>query len=659
MCGIAGIFNLQPQAPPGESALRSMLGTIRHRGPDQFGILSTDIAAIGNARLSIIDIAHGRQPITNEDRSLWIVYNGEVFNYLELREELEARGHIFTTRCDTEVILHLYEEYGKECLSRMNGQFSFAILDLKQRRLFLARDRVGVRPLFYTVTGGQLIFGSEIKELLTHPGVNARLDPHVLEEIFTFWCPATSQSVFEGVQELPPGSHLTADTSGIRLETWWEMSFDKRGNDYPNKDDEEGWAALVSERLTEATRLRLRADVQVGAYLSGGLDSSIISALVTRLHASKLNTFSISFTHPDFDERQFQKEVASALGTSHVAIEIAQEQIGEAFPDVIWHCETPLTRTSPVPLFLLSKTVQAAGIKVVLTGEGADEFFGGYDIFKEDRIRRFWARSPGSTWRWQMLRRLYEDIPSMAKLSPSYLARFFQEGLQETQAPCYSHLIRWRNNQRCGRFFSADLQQSLAAKKHPLWEELTPPPGLGSWGALERAQYWEIRLFMSRYLLSSQGDRVAMAHSVEGRFPFLDRDVMELASQVPSGLKLRGLTEKYILRKALGHLIPKKIAQRRKKPYRAPIHKSFFHARTPDYVKELLCPESIARTGYFNPAAVAQLAARIESGRPLGETDDMAIAGILSTQLLHERFISRFRPPAALGPQDDVAVIHA
>lgn len=657
MCGIAGIFNLTAQEPPGEMDLRRMLGTIRHRGPDQFGILCTKNAALGNARLSIIDIRHGRQPITNEDQNLWIVYNGEVFNYIELREELEERGHVFTTHCDTEVILHLYEEYGADCLSRMNGQFAFAILNVRDKSIFLARDRVGVRPLYYTIANGQLIFGSEIKELLTHPGVSARLNPQVLDQVFTFWCPSTPQSIFQGIEELLPGHYLTANAAGIRIETWWEMKFLPRTKDQPAATDGEGWARLLADRLTQATKLRLRADVPVGAYLSGGLDSSIISALVTRTHNTKLNTFSISFTHPDFDERSFQLEVAKALGTSHTAIEIDQEAIGDAFPDVIWHCESPLTRTSPVPLFLLSKTVQSTGLKVVLTGEGADEFFGGYDIFKEDRIRRFWARRPDSKWRWQLLRRLYEDIPAMSKLSPSYLARFFQEGLTDVDDPCYSHLIRWRNNQRCSRFFSAELRQELSGNQESHWEQLMPPPEMASWGALERAQYWEIRLFMSRYLLSSQGDRVGMAHSIEGRFPFLDREVMALASHVPSGLKLRGLTEKYLLRKALGHLIPPAIAQRRKKPYRAPIHKSFIHARTPEYVRALLSPESIQANGYFNPAAVSQLVLRIESGRPLGETDDMALAGILSTQLLHERFVRKFAPPPPLGSKDDVEVI--
>ncbi|MBI1840247.1 MAG: asparagine synthase (glutamine-hydrolyzing) [Verrucomicrobia bacterium] len=659
MCGIAGIFNLTPQEPPAEFQLRRMLGTIRHRGPDQFGILLNPIAALGSARLSIIDLSSGRQPICNEDKSLWIVYNGEVFNYIELREDLERRGHVFVTRSDTEVIVHAYEEYGPGCLSRFNGQFAFALLDLKKKQLFLARDRVGVRPLFYAVTQGQLVFGSEAKELLTHPRLSAELDPRVLEEIFVFWCSGSSRSIFKGIEELPPGSYMIADGSGIKIERWWEMSFDSTSSKPLGlkADDVDGWADALSERLTQATRLRLRADVPVGAYLSGGLDSSIISALVCKIHAPKLHTFSISFTNPDFDERQFQIEVAKALDTHHTAIEIRHEDIGAAFPRVIWHAETPLTRTSPVPLFLLSAQVQASRLKVVLTGEGADEFLGGYDIFKEDRVRRFWARSPDSKWRWHLLRRLYEDIPAMTKLSPSYLAKFFQDGLTDTHLPYYSHWIRWRNNQRCCRFFSPELQSRLSVEKRRLWDQLEPPAAMKNWGALERAQYWEIHLFLSRYLLSSQGDRVAMAHSVEGRFPFLDQHVLELCKQAPTGLKLRGLTEKFLLRRALGSLIPKDIAQRRKRPYRAPIHRSFFHAQTPAYVKELLSPEAIERSGYFQPSAVAQLVARVENGRPLGETDDMAVAGILSTQLLHHQYVTRFQPPPPLSSSEDVGVI--
>ena len=310
-----------------------------------------------------------------------------------------------------------------------------------------------------------------------------------------------------------------------------------------------------------------------------------------------------------------------------------------------------------MPLFLLSRQVRESRLKVVLTGEGADEVLGGYDIFKEDRIRRFWARSPDSKWRWHLLRRLYEDIPSMMKLSPSYLARFFQDGLTDTHLPYYSHWIRWRNNQRSCRFFSPEVQRQLELEKCRLWDQLDPPAALKNWGPLERAQYWEIHLFLSRYLLSSQGDRVGMAHSVEGRFPFLDQHVLEFSRQIPTHLKLSGLTEKFLLRKALGHLIPQEIVQRRKRPYRAPIHRSFFHHKTPAYVKELLSAEAIARSGYFLPNSVAQLVARVEGGRGLGETDDMALAGILSTQLLHHQYITRFEPPAPLSSSEDVEVI--
>jgi asparagine synthase (glutamine-hydrolysing) len=659
MCGIAGAFNIREQEPPSEELIRGMLGTIRHRGPDQFGILLDKTAALGSARLSIIDLSHGRQPISNEDKTLWIVYNGEVFNYLELRTELEAKGHVFTTHTDTEVILHLYEQYGEACLSRLNGQFAIAILDTRNRRLFMARDRVGVRPIYHTLVNGRLLFGSEIKELFVDPAVRRALKPKVLEEIFVYWCPGSAQSLFEGIEELPPGCYLVADRRGVRIERWWDFTFTS-AKDLPPAARErstEGWAELLRDRLTEATKLRLRADVTVGAYLSGGLDSSVISALVTQIHPSQLNTFSISFTNPDYDERGFQVEVARALNTNHTAVEIDHPDIGNAFPAVIWHCESALTRTSPVPLFLLSKAVRSAGIKVVLTGEGADEFLGGYDIFKENKIRRFWARVPDSKWRHRLLSRLYEDIPGITKLSTAYLARFFEEGLTETGLPYYSHLVRWRNNQRCCRFFSSSLQQRLNTEKFRLWDTLIPPKGFSSWSPLEQAQHWEIKLFLSRYLLSSQGDRVGMAHSIEGRFPFLDRDVLELCAQMPSHLKLRGLTEKFILRKALGHLVPPIIAQRPKRPYRAPIHRSFFHDKTPSYVREMLSPEAIDAAGWFNASAVNQLVARVDSGRPLGETDDMALAGILSTQLVHEQFIHRFQPPPPLSEKEDVAVI--
>jgi len=348
--------------------------------------------------------------------------------------------------------------------------------------------------------------------------------------------------------------------------------------------------------------------------------------------------------------------MARHLGTAHQVVEATHEDIGDVFPDVVWHCESPLLRTAPAPMFLLSRLVRKSGYKVVLTGEGADEFFAGYDLFKEAKIRAFWAKQPASTRRPKLFQRIYPDLQNLAKLGPQYLATFFGERLADTTAPEYSHLIRWRNSRRTQRFFSAHLAEQIKTAARPLIDAVPLPAGFSGWGTLDRAQFVEISTFLSTYLLSSQGDRVGMGNSIEGRFPFLDVRVMEFAMRLPARLRMRALRDKRLLRQLGAELLPDDIWNRPKKPYRAPIHRSFFHQRTPAYVRELLSEKALAESGLFNPAAVAKLVAKITNDQPVGETDDMALAGILSTQLLHYFCITGFRAAPPLSDRDDVKV---
>lgn len=655
MCGIAGILNYS--AAPDEQTVRRMLGMIRHRGPDEFGIYLGRDVALGNARLSIVDLSGGQQPIGNEDGTLWIVFNGEIFNHVELRADLEARGHKFSTHCDTEVILHLYEELGPKCLSRLNGQFAIAIYNERDRSLFLARDRLGVRPIFYTQAGNNLIFGSEVKAILTHPSVTAQLDPVALEQIFTYWSTLPPRSCFRNIQSLPPGHYLLARKGQIEIAPYWQLTFGHgagAGNGDVSKAD---YIEKFRELLVDATRIRLRADVPVGAYLSGGLDSSTIAAMIKHLGHTHLDTFSIAFSDPKFDESEHQKRMAAFLGTDHQVVYATHADIGRVFPEVIWHTETPIMRTSPAPMFLLSKLVHDRNYKVVLTGEGADEFLAGYDIFKEAMVRRFWARQPDSIRRPKLLQRLYSDISDLNATGQAYLRAFFGSGLKEIDRPDYSHFIRWRNNRRACNFFSEDLRTAIDQQRSQTDVGLPLPDGFKSWGPLEQAQALEITIFLSHYLLSSQGDRPAMAHSVEGRFPFLDYRVVEFCTRLPSRLKLNGLTEKYLLRQVAKEWLPAEILARVKRPYRAPIHKSFFNEARLDYVRELLQPESIRSAGYFNPGAVTQLVAKIDQNRPLGETDDMALVGMISTQLVHQQFVAGFRLSDSIACNDNTKVI--
>ena len=653
MCGIAGVLNLTPGPPPDESQLRQMLGMLRHRGPDEFGIYLDEHAGLGSARLSIIDLSSGQQPISNEDGTMWIVFNGEIFNYVELRPDLEARGHRFSTHSDTEVLLHLYEEYGPGCLDRLNGQFAFAIWNARDRTLFLARDRLGVRPLFYTTAGGGLIFGSEIKALLADPRVRAEIDPVALDQIFTFWSTLSPRSAFKGIVEVPPGHYLVAKNGEVSVSPYWTVDFPAAPE--PARDETEYFEEL-ERLLVDAVTIRLRADVPVGAYLSGGLDSSVIASIIRNHTRNRLDTFSIAFDDANFDESSYQRRMAKFLGTEHQVVQASHADIGRAFPDVIWHTETPITRTAPAPMFLLSQRVRDCGYKVVLTGEGADEFLGGYDIFKEAKIRRFWARQPESSRRPLLFQRLYPDVVGLGKNNPSILAAFFQGGVTDVDTPAYSHAVRWRNNRRACLLFSEHLRAEVAGTSGDAIGQVAYPPDFPRWAPLARAQFLELTIFMSQYLLSSQGDRVAMAHSVEGRHPFLDCRVVEFCNRLPANLKLRVLTEKYALKKLSRKWIPAEISQRPKRPYRAPIQRSFFDKHRVDYVRELLSPDGLKKSGYFNPAAVASLLGKVEQGSDISESNEMGLVGIISTQLLHHHFVDNFRKSPPLSKEAPVKV---
>ena len=663
MCGIIGVLDWSGDHPPDVGLLRRMLGIIRHRGPDEFGLYVDKRVGIGCARLSIVDLSTGQQPISNEDETLWIVFNGEVYNHPELRAELEQAGHRFSTRSDTEVILHLYEDLGPQCLQRLNGQFAIAIWDTRKGELFLARDRLGIRPLFYTLLTQGLVFGSEIKSLLLDPRVEARLDPYALAQAFTFWAPLAPRTAFQSILQLPPGHYMQirADTpTPLHPHTptrYWSLTFPEAGAE--ERISEEEAAEQLRDLLSDATRLRLRADVQVGSYLSGGLDSTFIAALIRQHTPEALCTFSIAFEEAAFDERSYQEVATAFLSTDHSRTECTNAGVGQIFPEVVWHAEAPLLRTSPAPMYLLSQLVHDNNIKVVLTGEGADEFLGGYNIYKEDKVRRFWARQPESVCRPLLLRRLYPYVADLSRGGDAYLAAFFRRGLASVDQLGYSHRIRWRNTARLQRLFCASLRETLSeggGYYDPVGELLASLNDmLPRWSHLAQAQYIEVATFMSSYLLSSQGDRMMAANSVEGRFPFLDHRIVEFCSRLPPRFKLRGLEEKYILKKSAQGLLPSQVWRRRKQPYRAPIHSAFF-ARphggygNPPYVEPLLSPEAIQASSVFDPNGVARLARKCRAGARVSEGDDMALVGVLSTQLLYHLFVEPLAPLAESFP---------
>jgi asparagine synthase (glutamine-hydrolysing) len=624
---------------PGLMLLRRMISAIAHRGPDAQGFFLDERAGLAHARLSIIDLASGQQPMANADQTVFLSFNGEIFNYLELRQELIARGHQFATQSDTEVILHLYQEMGPACVERFNGDFAFALWDSRQNVLMLARDRMGVRPLFFTQLGSSLIFASEVKALLEVPGISATVDPIALDQIFTFWFPLAPRTMFKDILELPPAHILIASLDRITVRPYWRLDYPELGEEPAAERNEHVVAEQLRELLFDATAIRLRSDVPVGAYLSGGLDSSIIAAAVKSMAPDRLSTFSVTFDSPEFDESDQQLEMAQALQTEHRSITCTGQDIASAFPTLIRHTERAILRTSPAPLLALSKLVRDTGFKVVLTGEGADEIFAGYDIFKEAKIRRFCARQPQSRLRPLLFRRLYPYLPRVQGQSLEYLRSFFASRLSESRDPLFSHMPRFRTSAGGKLFFGADLRRQLQG--YDALDDLRSrlPEDFSRWGPLSQAQYLETAHLLPGFILSSQGDRVALAHGVETRFPFLDHRLVEFAARISPKVKLPVLREKHVLREAAREILPVRIGRRPKQPYRAPESQSFFATPAPDYVARSLSPATLSNAGYFDADAVQRLARKCQAQPIVGFRDNMALVGILSAQLWHREFI--------------------
>lgn len=637
MCGITGFIHSENR-PIDENILKSMILALKHRGPDDTGYYANKKVAFAQSRLSIIDLSTGNQPMYNEDRSIAVIFNGEIFNYIELGDLLKKKGHFFYTKSDTEVIVHAYEEYGLDFVNHLNGQFAIAIWDTKKEKLVLARDRVGIRPLFYTINNeNTLIFGSEIKAIFQYPDLKKELDYSGLNQIFTLWVNIPPKTIYKDINELAPGSVLVFENKKAKTHKYWSLKFPAK-NDYLIKNlsfykDE------LKQKLFDAVTIRLRADVPVASYLSGGIDSSIISALVKKYHNNDLITFSVVFADKNYDERQYQEQMVSHLGTKHFMVEATYDKIREVFPDVVRFAEKPMIRTAPAPLFILSKLVRSNNIKVVLTGEGADEMFGGYNIFKENKIRRFWAKNPNSKFRAGLLSRLYPYIERNNTTSSSFWNAFFKKGLSDTEDKYYSHRIRWNNTSYIKNFLNRDIADTMNDQDdiyYPLDNYLDPD--FQKWNPLCQAQYLEIILFMSGYLLSSQGDRMMMGNSVEGRFPFLDHNVIEFAAEMPPAYKLNVMNEKYILKETFSDLIPEQIIKRDKQPYRAPISQVFFDSKQ-SVIRDSISEAEIKSAYVFDNKKTSKLISKLETQQKGSARDDMAIVAIASTQLLHKHFI--------------------
>lgn len=631
MCGLFGCID--PSASP---RLASGLNHINHRGPDSSHFHHQDGVFLGHNRLSIIAPNNGQQPLYSPDRKVILICNGEIFNHKTLRKELSSRGHHFQTDSDSEVILHLYNEVGMECLQSLEGQFAFALWDDNRQQLWLARDRTGILPLFYYQYGNNLLFASEIKALLPHINNSPILNPYALKDIFTFWSPMAGSTQFQGIQQLRPGHKAVFSDGKLDQSCYWDWDFPSDNSFFT---DERGAQEEFARLLNNSVAARLEADTQVASFLSGGLDSTSVVASSSK----KLSTYSIGFeSSKEHDESRYQTDAAKFLSVEQRHVNCSPAQLADNFSSTIWHTECSILRTAPAPLKQLAKTVHDDGIKVVLTGEGADEILAGYDIFKETKIRQFWAHQPQSSSRPALLSRLYPYMEGNLSSSRGYLEKFFSIGLDNPQQSFFSHLPRWTTTSACQQFFSDDFKLSLQ-QYSPINEfEKTLPAQFDDWHWLNRAQYIEAHTLLTGYLLPSQSDRMLMASSVEGRYPFLDHRLIEFCNKLHPKLKMKGLNEKWLLKTIMKGKIPESIRKRSKQPYRAPDSASFFTPNPHPLVEEMLNPSRIDSYGYFCPTKVSFLVKKLSRGATHNQRDNMAFIGILSTQLWHKHFIEDY-----------------
>src|SRR6516162_8286613 len=637
MCGIAGVMTATGGVPVNFGELRQMIAMLSHRGPDGYGLYRDQWVGLAHSRLSIIDLFGGAQPLCNRDGTLWLTFNGEIFNFIELRRQLASLGHQFSNNGDSEVIVHCYERFGPRAWEMLNGQFAFALWDSRLHKLWLVRDRFGILPLYYARVSGYLLFASEAKALFASGRIAPRFDREGLNQIFINWSAMAPRSAFAGIRQVPPATALCFDN---QLRGTEQRYWQPKPAPLPCHDTQA--ADALETHLKHSVALRLRADVPVGAYVSGGLDSSVISSFAVAA-SGKIEPFGIRLEASRFDETEEQRLVIKHLGTNHHEIYCRADDIRKGLAETVWHCETPLLRTSPVPLFLLSDAVAAANIKTVLSGEGADELLCGYTIFKEDQIRRFWARQPDSHLRPALLQRIHHYVGSEDARRTALWQSFFRRGLLDTGQPFYSHLIRWQNTAWTLRLLAPAIRESLPLEAMLSEMAGNMPTEWRDWDPLTRAQYIEIDAFMSSYLLSCQGDRVAMAHGVEARYPFLDPEVADFCFNLGKRDKLIGTRDKVALRRVARRYLPDEISNRRKQPFRAPIGLALFGPEA-ETIYEMLSPEDLSEHGYFDVPAVTRLLERTRGldGNVPGEREEMGLMGVLTLRLLSESFNREF-----------------
>jgi asparagine synthase (glutamine-hydrolysing) len=618
MCGIAGIMSFGEQ-PVLSSELRAMCGAISHRGPDDDGFYFGREVALGMRRLAIIDLDAGMQPVHNEDATVWVVFNGEIYNYRELRRQLEARGHRFYTGSDTEVIVHLYEDRGALCVEAMRGMFAFAVWDEKRQSLLLARDRLGVKPLYYAEVDGRLVFASEIKSMLQLPEVEASLNWESVSHLFTFLSTPPRESILKGIHKLEPGHVLLASPrDGLRTQRYWGISFDPehgRSEDY--------YVETLREKLTESVALRMVSDVPVGAFLSGGVDSSAVVASMSALSREPVRTFSIGFTDEGYDELPYARLVAERFGTVHHERVLEPDALG-VLEDLTWYLDEPFGDSSAIPTYFVSQ-LAAEHVKVVLSGDGGDELFAGYDRYRVAANER-----------------TFDMIPAAARKVMGSIGALLPEGVRGRNwlnHVALSGLARYldgvtlfRHEQR-RKLFRPEIYKQMA--HYDPWQTLADrmPARGGDW--LSTFQYLDLTSYLPLDILTKV-DRMSMAHSIEAREPLLDHKLVEFAARLPLDLRFDGQTTKYLLKKAMRGVLPDAIIDRPKRGFAIPLGR-WFRGRLAGFVGDLLLDSRSHTRAFFDTAYIQELLRRHERGREL----DLHLWTLLSFELWCRRFLSR------------------
>ncbi|MBW4028285.1 MAG: asparagine synthase (glutamine-hydrolyzing) [Acidobacteria bacterium] len=623
MCGIAGIYEYQRQRSVQADILQHMTDVIEHRGPDDAGAFINGSIALGMRRLSIIDIAGGRQPVSNETGEIKLIFNGEIYNFRSLQADLIDRGHLLQTSSDTEVITHLYEEQGTGCVNSLRGMFGFALWDAGRNRLMLARDRLGIKPLYYTSVDGVLIFGSEIKSILQHPSVVAELDIDALNNFLSMKYVPSPQTMFRGIHSLPPGFILTCDRSGIALSRYWDLSFSSQV-----QLSEGECAEHLDTLLRESILLHLQSDVPFGAFLSGGLDSSVVVGLMANYVSHPVNTFSVGFERQgaEISETHYARIVADHFGTRHHEVIITSADFLSHAQSVAWHLDQPIADLACFANMMLAECA-SQNVKMVLTGEGGDELFGGYARYAGERFRSLTKFIPD--WIGGSVVRASSLLPGLRR------PKLALNALMESDEA--SRLLHWFplfGTQEKLRLLSNDTLQrisSLASAEKIVGQQLVDAD---TSVALHRMLYVDTKLWLPDDLLA-RGDKMSMAASLEARVPLLDHKLVEFAAALPPHLKIHNLTRKYLLKKVAADFLPSTIIQRKKMGFPIPIS-AWFRGDVKEFVSDLLSRDTVARRGLFNPDYVQT----ILKEHLRGTADRGAqLWGLVLVELWHRRFL--------------------